>query len=168
MGCTKKDTPRQSSKQHKPEYTPAQTKLLESLKPPSVLVENGEAAVIKIPSGYLFVIPRKRDIEVGDYKVLFSATGNFREDSVVAAEGGGVLLSMFVKIRGCGINFSAGSATAVYVRPFDEGAASIAKYNSCDPNSLDVNSLEFRSRPAFDRQAFEEAFGETFKKLEFE
>lgn len=164
--CRKKDVAHETSGEYERELTPAKARLLDSLNPTSFLVENGQAAVIKIPDGYLFVIPRKEDFEVGDYKILFSASGNFRKDGTVVVAGGGALYSMFVNVRGCHIDFSGGSHTAVYVRlsPFDE-TASIAKYHSCDPNSLDANTLEFKSNPGFDRGAFDEVVGTELKRI---
>ncbi|MHC4867526.1 MAG: hypothetical protein ACYTEX_25930 [Planctomycetota bacterium] len=130
--------------------------LLESLEPGTVLVENGQAAVVKIHEGYLFVVPRKADFDTGNYRVFFSQSGRFGNDAEFVAEGPGQLSGMSLELKGHVIMFTAGSATSVFVGLSILEDAGIAKYESDDPNSLDASKLEYQQAGQMDEDAFKE------------
>jgi hypothetical protein len=147
------------------DLSPAKRKVLDCFRTASVLVENGQAAVIKIPDGYMFIIPTKTDLDNGHYRILFSQSGTFRNDGKVVADG--EPFGMNLEVKGHGIRFTGGSRTSVYVGLFmGDESASIAMHPGADPNALDVTSLKFQENPAWDEKAFKEVFLEELKKIQ--
>ena len=166
--CKERDVPEESSQEvdERGPISDAKKKLIESFDSASVEVENGQATVIRIPEGYMFVVPTKYDLDMGVYKIFFSKSGNFRNDGEIVAEGGGVLIDLYVVVKSHRVMLGGGSKTSVYVElsPFDE-TASIAKYSDKDPNSLDLAKLEFSHNPGFNREAFKEFLGEELERI---
>ena len=126
--------------------------LLKVLNEPSVLVRNGQAAIIRFPAGYAFVIPRKTSLYRGGFKVICSESGDFRKDGVVVAEGFGEIgNNLIINVRGHEVSFDCGSNVSTYVSldAFDE-KTSIALYNGTDASKVDLSQLRFTGNQELD------------------
>lgn len=130
-----------------PEAGEGKGTVLEVKGPPSVEVKNGQAAVIRYPEGFLFVIPQKTSIWEGTYSVLASKSGQFAKDGKKVLEGAGRMSEfMEVKVWGHSFLFVGGSRTSVHVQlDLWEEHGSIALYDGTDPATLDVSKLAFAS-----------------------
>ena len=124
---------------------------------PSVKINNGEAAVIKVPEGYIFFVPKKFKLEAGKYTAYFSDSEDFSKNAkFVKEEYWGPDDDCKTKIFGHTLWFMGGdqNSTIVELSPFEPpNTTAIAKYNGVDPNKMDVSKLNFVQNPGLAREA---------------
>lgn len=134
---------------------------------PSVEVENGQSAVIKIHEGYLFIIPNKKDVFSGSYKVLFSKSGDFKKESKEVLRESYEDFAPPITVMGHMIRIVGESNKSITIKlnVFDESQIAISKFDGTDANTLNVSELEFIENPGIDEKASEEFSSELEKEL---
>jgi len=116
-----------------------------------VEVQNGQSAVVKIPEGYLLIVPTKHSIFLGEYVIFFSATGQFADAATVAErswphDAYGELATA----KGHDIMIGGGTRESVYISlsPLEPpGTTAIAKCSHNDPNEVNIQELKFIQNP---------------------
>lgn len=130
------------------EAEPGHKLLVRALTSVGVEVKNGQAALIKLPKGYAFVVPRRADSRNVYLKVLCSASGDFGTDAVTLREGNYYLSGLRIDVMGHDFYIDASDNVHASVRisfeRFDQNVA-IALYEGTDPKEVDVSKVQFKS-----------------------
>lgn len=128
-----------------------------SLNPPSVLVTNGQGAVVSTGRSYALVVPTKTDLSAGSVKVYTSATGRFAEDGQLLTSYSGALSDAPFQVVGQTIHVEAGSATSAYVA-LELGAkgVGISLSPTADLKQVRVGDLKFEWASPPDEAALRE------------
>ena len=146
--------------------SPTDKKVLEmAYERARVEVENAQSAVIKIPEGYLFIIPTATAINDGTYQAFYSPSGDFENDSEKITAEKGELISEPITFMGHRIDLWTESAKSVSVCLFFFDEASIAKYDGTEPNRVNIEKLKFTSNPTYDNEVFDEAVLEKIEDI---
>jgi len=148
------------------QLSPTEKKVLEmAYERARVEVENGQSAVVKIPEGYLFIIPTAIDIDEGTYQAFYSESGDFENNSEEISAEKGELISIPITFMGHRIDLWAESLTSVSVCLFFFDEASIAKCDGTEPNRLNIEKLKFTSNPTYDDEVFDVAVLEKIESI---
>jgi len=156
------------------QISPTKQKFLDSLNAtPSIEVENGQAVVIKIPEGYLFVVPTTFGLfKGGKYNVVFSETGDFRKDGKIVLNGSwGETLDTSFKFKGHSVYFQGGSKCSIFVglSEFEKpNTTAISRFNGTDPNSVVISDIQFIEHPGFNDELFDKFLDEEIKRIKSE
>lgn len=128
-----------------------------SLNPPSVLVNNGQGAVVSTGKSYALVVPTKTGLSAGSVRVFTSATGRFADDGQLLSSYTGSLSDAPFEVLGQTIHVEAGSATSAYVA-LEVGArgVGIAHSPTADPKRIRAADLKFEWATPPDEAALRE------------
>jgi len=154
VSCKKRSSTNKAEDERR-DMTEAKQKVLDSMNPPTAFVKNGESALVKIPEGYLMIIPWKIDLDNGRYTIWFSKNGNFATDANQIDSG--TFNEDWIEIKGHKLFFGSGSKSSVYIEPLGEKQFGILKFPGNDPNIvIDAAKLNFTMYSGFDKKALKE------------
>jgi hypothetical protein len=135
LGCGKASPPPPSI---------AEKKVLDSLDCPAVAVTNGQAALLKLEKGYGLFVPHIDNRYEGKYELVYSASGDFKNDAVSIQKGSGRFSDQNVTIKGHRLNVYGESERSVWVQlAFGDKKLLIALLPTSNPKDLDLSKIRF-------------------------
>lgn len=136
-----------------PPPSAAEKHVLDSLSPPAVAVGNGQAALVKVDSGFALLIPRVRNRYEGSYEILFSASGNFKEDAVELQKKSGRFSDFKADVKGHRLTLYGESEESIWVQlSLGDTKILIAAVPSSDPKKLDLSKVRFEGNTEMDSE----------------
>jgi hypothetical protein len=129
----------------------AKTRVLNSLNPPKVLVSNGQAAILKVPDGYVSLVITT-DWERVSFGQKFSATGDFTADKT-AGTGGVFEGRRLFTFHGAKVWIGDGGADSTWVAlDYGDKTSGIALSPVPAPNLKEVQALSFATNTPVNAQ----------------
>ena len=137
--------------------SPAKKHLLDALTPPQPVVQNGGSAILKLKKGFAMVITHMNDINTGHYRVLYSTTGDFSNDSKQLEDWSGRMVDKMIQLPGCSITVSGATAESARIRlsVADEHTA-VAVVGTNNPSDVDLSDLKFEANTPVDQDTWEQ------------